>query len=176
MKVFTFCFITFLFGLNSGCNHGLEPYRETAGFGGTIIYRGNWPSPDSVIIVRLIASKISPPFNIDTVFVRVLRGDSVFLFPPDLNLIASLPKDTTQTSYEFFLPPGTYKYVAVAILVCPDILSTQCFRIVGVLTENQTTFEPKKLIVPLNTFIRNQNIVVDYENLPPQPFDSKRKK
>lgn len=150
------------------CNHGLEPYKETAGFGGTISFQ-HWPQPDTIITIHLLASKTPPPFGTLDSILHLYALQKLFFIPS--NIYASFPKDTSQISYEFFLPSGTYFYIAIVAQITPNY-TTDDFKVVGVLTENATTFEPKKLNVPLNTFIQNQNIAVDFEHLPPQPFDT----
>jgi hypothetical protein len=166
--------ILYIFIIANGisCNHGLEPYKEPAGFGGTISFQ-HWPQPDTLITLHLLASQTPPPFGTLDSILHLYALQKLYFIPPDIS--TSFPKDTSQISYEFFLPQGTYYYIAVVAQITPNY-TTDDFKVVGLLTENTITFEPKKLIVPLNTFILNQNINVDFENIPPQPFGKMKKR
>ena len=164
-RIFLFTILLFLF---LSCNHGLEPYKETAGFSGTISFQ-HWPLPDTLITLHLLASQTPLPFGSLDSILHLYALQKLYFIPSEIS--GSFPKDTSQISYEFFLPSGTYYYIAIVAQITPNY-TTDDFKVVGVLTENTTTFEPKKLIVPLNTLLLNQNINVDFEHLPPQPFDT----
>jgi hypothetical protein len=154
------------------CNHGLEPYKETAGFSGTITYYGTWLPDSEIVTIHLVASKVPPPFPFDSLLTMISSGDVQFI-PPDFT--QSLPANVSSTHYEMFVPHATYNYLAVVLQKNQTEITPENFPVIGVYTEDTIAFTPKALTVRENQFHRNINITVDFQNFPPTPYAKRRK-
>lgn len=167
-----FILIIIVFLILSGCDKGLTPpipEKVDQGISGTIYYRGNFP--DSLKEHRLIAAKMYRKYrSINEILNLILTGsDSIQIFPS----IASPPlplQKIDSLRYRFSLPPSVYKYIAV-VQTTGELLDSTRWRIVGVYGKMDGTFQPDSVEVKIGEFIENVNINVDYNNLPPQPFD-----
>jgi hypothetical protein len=156
------CFIIFL----NGCDKGISPEPEAlpkeAGFGGSIIFKGNWPQ--GVTRTHIVAFRTpllsSKDFNI-------------------LNLAFvsdSIPYSTRQIVYSSLINPtvpiksGNYAYLAVAQSKTPALsLERKDWYIIGVYYVNNDTTRPGVLNIPADTFIPDINITCDFNNPPSQP-------
>jgi hypothetical protein len=155
-------FILFIF---PACDHGLKPTgvnsEKRTGITGYISYQ-NWPTPDSLVDLRLVIFRYNPPDNILT---EVLSGNAIV--HPGLN-DSSLPfyEDTTEFVVE--LDPGVYEYVVVAQQYGPNISADwlaagQYDTVMADPLPTNITVEPGKLLMDIN-------INVDFNDLPLQPF------
>jgi hypothetical protein len=154
--------------LQFGCDKGLEPGSViTPGFGGEIYYNSAIPLKpplDSLFDLRVVAV---PYFPVDTSFYVIFRkiiNDTIAYSP------ASIPTaDSGKTvSYEMLVKPKSYYYIAVVQQFGPDVFSQ--WRVVGIYGYSAASPSPKPVTVPSGGFIKGINIVVDFKNLPPQPF------
>lgn len=167
-KVLCFIFALLTF---SGCDKGLSPPlpdKVDQGINGKIYYQGNYP--DSLREHRLIAAKMYRKYrSINEILNLILSGsDSIQVYPP----IAGPPLPLTKIDsleYKFSLPPATYKYIAV-VQSTGDLIDSTKWKVVGVYATYNEIFQPYEVTVKLGEYIENINIIVDYDNLPPQPF------
>lgn len=161
--------LLFLAGLLlvAGCDEGIQPPSESdtgpqqSGFAGTITYR-NWPAPDSLFDLRLIAFKTFPPASILT---EVLSGQAIIY--PALG-DTSLPFNVDTTRYFVPAPAGEYRYIVVAQQFGPNLLTD--WRAVGQYDLDADLTVPSPIQVPANRALRNVDILVDFAHRPPQPF------
>ena len=147
----------------SRCDHGLSPADATVvtGISGEITYEDNWPPADSLKDLRLVAFKKFPPRNI---VLEVLSGEAIVYPPIDS---ASLQFYVTSQEYSMELPPDTFEYIVVAQRYGDDVFND--WRAVGQYDTDEDSL-PTPIILKENTFLKNINIHVDFENLPIQPF------
>ena len=157
--------LIFLFVVH--CDHGLSPSdakqipQNVTGISGFILYK-NWPSPDSLKNLRLVAFRNFPPQNILT---EVLSGSAI-VYPP-IDTSAHLEYNVPFEEYTMPLPPDTFQYIVVAQQY-GDNLATD-WRAVGQF-ETDSDSLPTAIIIREKTFLENVNIYVDFKNLPIQPF------
>jgi hypothetical protein len=168
----------------SGCDEGLGPINESAGFSGVITLK-NWPSTrDSVLNLRIIAltSPPTPPSGMDP-FAYLLTewasGRACF-FPSGFTgkgLVDSLNAarygiDTTIhylcTEEGSNLRTGLYEYVAIAQQYGPNVMAQ--WKVAGVYSIRQDTLVPEPVRVLLHRIAQNVDITVDFRNPPPQPW------
>ena len=173
-KIFTAISISFLiilFSLISGCDHGISPTSADntilePGFSGTITFKGTWP--DSVSGTYLVVFKDELKslsdfniLNIKFVSLGIPFGSTTFNY-------SSL--DSAYLPQQGHLADGEYDYVAVAQVTSPTIsVNRKDWRVAGVYYANNDYSQPGKLVIPPNTFVRNINIICDFNNPPPQP-------
>ena len=173
-KIFTAISISFLiilFSLISGCDHGISPTSADntilePGFSGTITFKGTWP--DSVSGTYLVVFKNELKsladfniLNIKFVSLGIPFGSTTFNY-------SSL--DSAYLPQQGHLADGEYDYVAVAQVTSPTIsVNRKDWRVAGVYYANNDYSQPGKLVIPPNTFVRNINIICDFNNPPPQP-------
>jgi hypothetical protein len=153
--------------LSVACDHGLAPppFEPTKpGFGGVIRYVGNWPPPDSLKDLRLVAFLNFPPQDIVT---EVLSGQAK-VYPPLGE--SSLPFNVDSTRFEFFVDSGTYQYVAVAQQYGTNLFTD--WKAVGLYSTSLDPNQPATVTVPPSTFTTGIDIVVDFDHPPRQPFIS----
>ncbi|MBM4168322.1 MAG: hypothetical protein FJ215_04105 [Ignavibacteria bacterium] len=161
-KIFSILPLVFLVA----CDPGLTLPEETQpGIAGTIVFQGPWPPADSLHDLRVIAS---PIFPIDTtktnLMFLVLQG--IIQVYPALGE-SGLPYDVSAIDYEFRLPRGEYKYVAVFQQYASSLVA---WRPVGVYTAGKAGFTPVAIRIDGNEMLRGISINVDFRNLPPLPF------
>ncbi len=173
-KIFTAVSISLLIiliSLNSGCDGGISPTSannslQQAGFSGTITFMGTWP--DSVTGTYLVVFqnelKSLSDFNIlniKYVSIEIPFGLTTFNY-------SSL--DSAYLPQQGHLADGEYEYVAVAQLTSPTIsVNRKDWRVAGVYYANNDYSHPGKLVIPPDTYVRNINIICDFNNPPPQP-------
>jgi hypothetical protein len=175
--------LTALLLFGSGCDQGLAPINESAGFTGILKFT-NWPSRDSVLNLRIIAlnSYPAPPPGTDP-FIYLLNewasGRGSF-FPPTLTGKGYLDSlDATRygvdTTLQYIcteegsnLRPGQYNYVAVAQQFGPDVMKH--WKVAGIYSVRQDTIIPEPVRVLLHKITPNIDITVDFHNPPPQPW------
>lgn len=150
----------------TACNKGIESEPQVAtgpgAMTGLVTYR-NWPSPDSLRDLRIVAFKNFPPGDIVS---EVLQSRAV-VYPP-LGDTALVPFLVDSLRYKFILEAGTYEYVVVAQQFGPNVLAD--WRPVGQYDLDTDLSVPSPVIVPAADTVRNINIIVDFVNRPPTPF------
>jgi hypothetical protein len=159
----------------AGCDKGLTPIDNPSGFSGTIRFR-NWPTPDNVFELRLIAFKEFPRDS--SGILQLLIQNKLDVYPP-LGSPAFKKFDSTGTrhidslQYEFStqgttLKVANYEYIVVGWRYS----STNLFawRPAGVYSVAANSFEPKPLRVLLHRIAPNIDIEVDFNNPPPTPW------
>jgi hypothetical protein len=163
-----FSALVFLVILAIACDHGIEPNPlGNSGFSGTVTFKTEWP--DSVKRSFLV------------VFKNPLLSDSDFTILNLKFLSREIPLGVQ--SHEFSsldsayiptnpgpFPSGTYAYVAV-VQQSTDVLSLarKDWFVSGIYYINNDTTKPGIMIIPDSTFVQNINIMVDFNNPPPQP-------
>jgi len=161
MRLISLTFLIFTGILLVSCDHGLDPEQALGdpGFGGTISVRMAWPPPDSVRQLRVVAFRTYPP---NEVLTEVLNGTAVFS--------DELPYGEAEISYTIQDPTfrGVFEYIAVAQNYGPDLFTQ--WRAVGVYTVTGDVQLPSPVDLGDGRFVEGIDIVVDFINLPPQPF------
>ncbi len=163
----TVSFLFFILILN-GCNGGIGPQPENTqtGFSGKITFVGQWP--DSVkrthlviFIDPLLSTSDFNAFNLAYVSVEIPFGSTEYNF-------SSLDSSVIPGTREF--KAGTYSYVSVAQSSKIDVsLERADWYVVGLYYNEGDSTKPGILTVPENTFVKNINIVCDFNNPPQQP-------
>lgn len=160
MKNLFFFIVTFIV---LSCSEGLQvEIFEDSYLRGKIIYKGGADSwPDSVVAIRVGAFKTDDPSS----FQDELINGNVYV---DFN---SLPIRVDSTSFELLItdPPVELKYIAVALQENTNILNQ---KIVGIYTITGDNTKPSMIMIDKGKSVENIIIEVDFENLPPQPFDN----
>ncbi len=150
--------------LFTACDKGIaprEPGLEESGIQGTIFFQ-NWPPPDSLFDLRLVAFREFPPENI----ILEIVNQQAFAYP-SINDSLGLPFYVERTDFEFELPAGQYGYLVVAQRYGENLFSD--WRAVGQYDVDSDSL-PSPLRVPENRMVRNIFISVDFDHLPIQPF------
>ncbi len=165
--------IILLFFLIISCDHGLAPppkEKIEQGIAGTIYYKGKFP--DSLKEHRLFAAKMFRKFrSMNEIMSLILSGsDSIQIYPSILQSPLSLTKEDS-IKYKFVLPPALYRYIAVA-QTSGGIFDSSKWQIVGVYSRDTVNWPPSQVLVGTGYFVDSVNITVDYNNPPPQPFDT----
>jgi hypothetical protein len=153
------------------CDGGLAPPPLVEpGFGGTITFlRSTWPSRDSLVNLWLVASQEYPLDSVK-IFTGIFSNPPrIYIYPGfDRNLVDfDNPVDTL--SYEFFLPPGEYKYICVLHRFKNEI-NARAIRVVGLYGTATNPPQPIPVVVRDFEFVKPINITVNFHQLPPQPF------
>jgi hypothetical protein len=151
-----------------GCDKGISPSdtpEVKPGFGGTITFVSPPPPRDSLIQLRIIAV---PYYPIDTVVETLIQKivQGVIPFSDTLQL-SSIDSGKTQR-YEFIISPGEYKYVAVVQQY--GLLLYEEWRVISIYGFSQSTPFPRPVTVAVDKFQTGIDFIVDFKNLPPQPF------
>ncbi|MCS6965945.1 MAG: hypothetical protein NZ473_04170 [Candidatus Kapabacteria bacterium] len=144
----------------SGCSGGLDPtvLPTEAIIRGTVRFQGTWPPVDSLRDLRVVAFQHYPPRN---VFNEVISGRAIFS--------ERLPFRVELVQYQLVVaqPPVVFRYIVVAQQYGPDLF--QHWRVVGVYARNAT--QPDSLWVEPGGIYPSVDITVDFDYLPPQPFE-----
>jgi hypothetical protein len=162
--------------LTSACDTGLTPLNEPSGFSGVIRFT-NWPPPDSVLELRLVAFKEFPRDSA-SILIALIQG-RVVVYPPlgtaGFSKYADSSKTKLADSLRFEITTkGTsleaiqYGYIALALRYGTNILTD--WRPAGVYTTTPNSFDPAPVRVLLHKIIRNIDISVDFHNPPPKPW------
>lgn len=160
-----FLFLILILAIFFDCDHGLSPSDAeiVTGIRGTITYEDNWPPPDSLKEMRLVAFQEFPPGNI---FADILSGRAI-AFPSDPNENASLEFNVNSQEFFMEMPVGTYQYIVIANRFGSNRFSQDSWRAVGQYTDTDSL--PTAIKLDENTIL-NIDINVDFKNLPIQPF------
>lgn len=147
-----------------GCHGGLEPTDplEKSFVRGSISYVGgaeNWPREDSVKEIRAVAFKSYPPKDI---FNEILSENAYFTQD-------TLPRFVAESSYEIEIPepPTELKYIAVA----QRYGTIMEWLAIGVYAVEGDPANPTAVRIKAGETADSIDIVVDFDNLPPQPFE-----
>ncbi len=164
LRLFTLAFAVAVFLAFAGCYGGLEPTDplEKSFVRGRIAYVGgaeNWPPPDSVKEIRAVAFKSYPPKDI---FNEILSENAYFT--PD-----TLPRFVAGSSYEIEIPepPTELKYIAVA----QRYGTIMEWLAIGVYAVEGGPENPTAVRIETGETADSIDITVDFDNLPPQPFE-----
>jgi len=167
-KFLLFLIVASSFLLHS-CDKGIEPEPEKpsgpTGFSGKITFIGKWQ--EGIKRTHLV------------VFKNPITKSEDF-FPPNLSFVSdSIPYNSKEFYYNSiennFLPilqlgEGEYSYVVVAQSKSPEIsLDRKDWFVVGVYCINGDQTKPAKLKIQAGRITPDVNIVVDFNNPPPQP-------
>ncbi len=163
--LFLFVLIPFIY---SGCGKGIEPEPEKIreGFGGNIIFSGEWP--DSVtrthIVVfkdPLLAASDFNAFNLAFVGLNIPKGTVILNYS---TLDSALYPVNTK------LQAGTYSYIAVAQQSTLNLtLNRSDWFVAGVFYVPGDSTIPGMITVRKGEFLDNIDIRCDFNNPPPQP-------
>lgn len=159
-------FILLIFAL--GCNHGITPVSaeeeyQTAGFGGTITFKGSWPQDVKWTLLVVFKQPLtsSSAFNIFNVG---------YISHPLPSNITTYAFSTAQDSGFIPITSGSYSYVAVAQSTKDTLsINRSDWTVVGVYYANSDTTQPGKLTIPPNTFRSGVDIICDFNKPPNQP-------
>ncbi len=164
-----------LLGGMLGCDGGLAPITEETGFSGIITFR-NWPPPEQVLELRLVAFMDYPSDS--SGILAALLGGRAAIYPHvttgvlrSLEILGNKSADTvhyTFTTEGTLLKEGTYNYVVVAWRYGTNYFAD--WSPVGVYTEKPGTFEPAPVIVRERRMRKDVDIIADFNNLPPKPW------
>jgi len=161
--------------LVSGCDKGLAPITEDTGFSGVITFK-NWPPPDSVLELRLVAFE-EYPADSASIFGVLLSGHAA-IYPhittgvaPTLEILGNKSADTVH--YKFtkegsILKETTYNYIVMGWRYGANPFAD--WAPAGVYTENPGTFDPASVVVRERRMRKDVDITVDFHNLPPKPW------
>jgi hypothetical protein len=162
----TLIVLIFLLALYS-CHEGLSPsdndnLPNTARLEGTVYFKGganDWPPEDSVKAVRIVAFKNFPPKD---VIQEILSGNAYFT-------LSSVPLfgDSANFSINITDTPVLLNYIAAAQQYTDSITAQ---RVIGVYSETNDNTKPSLLSIDGGKTYRIK-IYVDWNNLPPQPFE-----
>ncbi len=152
--------------LLSSCDGGLAlPPDVEPGIAGVLTVQGPWPPPDSVKTLWVFASQIFP---IDSSKVATgILTNKILLYP---SIAESLPYNITVRPFNFALPPATYYYIGVLQRFGDNLLDPKSYRVVGVFSDTSGVGFPRIVEVRDFEVVTGVNIVIDFYNLPPQPF------
>jgi len=169
IPVLLYLFILVLYG----CDKGLNP--DPSGFSG-VIRLTNWPPPDSVWELRLVAFK-NPPTDSSSLIIEWLRGN-VLVYPPigspSFTKTDSTGRFVDSIRYNVLLQgidvdePVRYSYVALAWRYSPNVFTD--WRPAGIYTHQQGSFIPRPLVIAKHQFVRGVDILCDFRNPPPRPW------
>lgn len=147
----------------TSCQEGLDPTTQLGESflkGKIIIVSGknSWPVPDSALELRVVGFKDYPPKDLLN---EIVSGNA---FISD-----TLPRFLDTIPYELKVekPPVEIRYL-VAALRYGTIFE---WKAIGVYSDEMTyERKPKSIFVSKGKVIENVNILVDFKNLPKQPF------
>lgn len=161
--------------LVSGCDKGLAPITEDTGFSGVITFK-NWPPPDSVQELRLVAFEEYPSDS--SGIISALLGGKAAIYPHvttgvalSLQILGNKSADTvhyTFTKEGTILQERTYRYVVVGWRYGPNYFAD--WAPAGVYTEGPGPFDPAPVVVRDRRMRKDVNITADFHNMPPKPW------
>ncbi len=159
----------------SGCDEGLT--LDPSGFRGTITF-SNWPPPDSVWELRLVAFKRQPTDS-SGLFAEWLKGNVLVHPPIGTPAFKKFRTDSTNLfvdsiRYSVTLhgiavdEPETYVYVALAWRYTQNVFTD--WRPAGLYLAQPNTFVPRELVIRKHEYVQDVNIHCDFRNPPPKPW------
>jgi hypothetical protein len=167
-KIFASIVTLALFSLIAGCDKGIEPEpikSGITGFSGKVTFVGNWPAGIKRTHVVIFRNAITT---------------SADFFPPNLSfVIDSIPYRAASFTFNsidnnfiplFTLAPGDYQYVVVAQSKTDALsLDRKDWFIVGIYNIGGDQSRPKTLTILDREITTGVDIIVDFNNPPPQP-------
>jgi hypothetical protein len=140
-----------------------------------ILFR-NWPQPDSIRELRLVAFK-NPPTDSSGLLAEFVNGNVVIYpyigtpafpkFDESGHLVDSI-RYTLILQGVTTLEPARYTYVALAWRYGTNLFAD--WRPAGVYTVQPGSFIPATLTVAKHDIITGVDILCDFQNLPPRPW------
>jgi len=160
--------LAFLMFWGAGCDKGLEPSNEPSGFSGIIRFK-NWPPPDSVLELRLVAFE-KYPSDTSNIIRALLSGEAV-VYPPVgatgfAKFVDSIPYVFSNDGA--VIKVTKYDYVVVAHRYGTNFLAD--WKPAGVYTTTPNSFDPAPVQVLLHRIVPDIDINVDFNNPPPKPW------
>jgi hypothetical protein len=119
-----------------------------------------WPTDSALTLVVVAFDNV--PTEASAVFGDVLAGRALF------QTLTPLRQENYRYRLEVASPPRTFRYVAVALQVGPDI--SRDWRVLAVRTVD-SGLSPAEVTIGVGQ-TRTENFTVDFSNLPPQPFET----
>jgi hypothetical protein len=150
------------------CNKGITPNsieeeNQKAGFSGKILFTGAWP--DSVKNTLLVV--FIDPLNSPSSFNVLNVG---YISHPIPYGVSEVNFSTAEDTGFVPIQAGSYAYVAIAQSKKAALsLNRSDWNVAGIYYADGDTSQPGKLVIPPNTFVKNVNIICDFNNPPPQP-------
>ncbi len=152
------------------CDHGIEPrpvLTEPPGFSGTVNFINQWPDSIKRSFIVVFENPLLTPADFTIQNLKYLSreiplGSPIYEFSSlDSAFIPAVPGP---------FPPGNYAYVAVVQQSTEELsLARKDWFVSGVYYTSGDTTNPGTMVIPDSTFVRNINILVDFNNPPPQP-------
>lgn len=143
-----------------GCG-GLDPddLPPESFLEGTVSFTPNWP--DSNVIQVLVVAFEEQPTSPDSILAAVLSGRAV--------ISDTLPRYATQAPYRIQIPgpPRTFRYVVTAMQNGPNLLTD--WLMLDVYAPSGDPLMPGTVNVGVAQSV-TIDFSVDFDNLPPQPF------
>ena len=150
----------------SGCDKGIEPRIDygPAGFSGKVTFAGTWPEGITRTLIVVFKNSLTSPDDFSAANLAYIVG----------------PIDSNSTEYDynsidnnylgFTMVGGNYSYVVVAQSKTAQIsLVRKDWFVAGVYCINGDQSQPKTLTINSGGITPDVNIVVDFNNPPPQP-------
>ena len=149
------------------CDKGLSPVTVQppgTGIGGTIHYVSSWPPRDSIYELWVAAIPKLPEDSSENSFVQDY-------FNGTIKLSDTLSRFDDSGSVRAFkivgMSPQTYDYVGVIQQYGPSYTD---LRVIGIYGYSTTHPFPSPVTVTEGASTDGLEIVVDFKNIPPQPF------
>lgn len=147
------------------CDEGIAPEPEVVepGFSGTIRFIGNWPADvkqTNLVLFKnpLLSSADFNVFNIKFISNTIPYGSTIYEFNSKENFLLA------------DVQPGEYAYLALAQSNTEQLsLVRSDWFVSGVYYSRNDTTSPGTLTIPPDTFVEGIEIIVDFNNPPPQP-------
>jgi hypothetical protein len=162
--------LLFLITLIVACDHGIEPrpvLPEPPGFSGIIRFINEWPDSIKRTFIVVFENPLLTPGDFTIQNLKFLSRE----IPLGVQTYQYSSLDSAyipQTPGPF--QPGTYAYVAVVQQSTINLsFARKDWFVSGVYYANGDTTKPGTIVVPDSTFVKNINIIVDFNNPPPQP-------
>ena len=150
----------------SGCDKGVEPRIDygPAGFSGKVSFVGTWPEGITRTLIVVFKNPLISPDDFSALNLAYIVG------PIDSNSTEFNFNSIDNNFLGFTLVGGNYSYVVVAQSKTPQIsLTRKDWVVAGVYCINGNQSLPKTLTINSGGITPDVNIVVDFNNPPPQP-------
>ena len=151
-----------------GCDTGLTPLNEPSGFSGVLRFK-NWPSPDKVLELRLVAFTTYPSDS-SGILAALLTGRAVVY--PQVGT-TGFPKFLDSIQYTFTTQGTSLQLVKYDYVVLAQRYGTNFFsdwQPAGVYATRPNSFDPAPVRVLLHHIVPNIDMQVDFANPPPKPW------
>lgn len=148
--------------ITESCNKGIEPVYDSPGFSGRVTFKGTWPDSIKRTFIVVFDSLLEEPNDFTLYNLKFISGG----IPTGVSYFDYNSRDSALVQID----PGTYAYVAVVQQKTETIsLLRKDWIVAGIYYTNDDTTNPGRLIIPSDGFVRNINILCDFDNPPPQP-------